>query len=96
MNPTNSKVLFGILRGSDSDGPIMKAAANVSAEFQVGCEANPVAIWGVNAAKNAGLIAIQVLETSDERLAKAYVGFKEMLTNESPAKNQTLTKSLNA
>ncbi len=32
------KILVGILMGSDSDWPIMKAAADVCKEFQVGCE----------------------------------------------------------
>ena len=170
MNPNNPKVLVGILMGSDSDWPIMKAAAEVCADFQVGCEAKvisahrtprdleqfassafergvrviiagaggaahlpgvtaafttlpvvgvpiqgkaldgmdsllsivqmppgvPVATVGVNAARNAGLLAIQILATSDVRLQKALVDFKEKLANESRAKNQTLAKSLNA
>jgi 5-(carboxyamino)imidazole ribonucleotide mutase len=162
--PKNVKPLIGILMGSDSDWPTMKAAAEVCAEFQIACEANvisahrtprdleqyagnafarglrviiagaggaahlpgvtaafttlpiigvpiqgkaldgldsllsivqmppgvPVATVGINAAKNAGLLAIQILATSDARLQKAFVGFKEKLANESRAKNKTL------
>lgn len=169
MNPNNSKIQVGILMGSDSDWPVMKAAADVCAEFQVGCEAKvisahrtprdleqyvssaferglrviiagaggaahlpgvtaafttlpvigvpiqgkaldgldsllsivqmppgvPVATVGVNGAKNAGLLAMQILATCDDRLQKAYVSFKEKLANESRAKNQTLAKTLN-
>ncbi len=170
MNPTTSKTQVAILMGSDSDWPVMKAAADVCAEFQVGCEAKvisahrtprdleqfvsaafgrgirviiagaggaahlpgvtaafttlpvigvpiqgkaldgmdsllsivqmppgvPVATVGVNAAKNAGLLAMQILATSDDRLQKAFVAFKEKLANESRAKNETLAKSLNS
>jgi 5-(carboxyamino)imidazole ribonucleotide mutase len=54
----------------------------------------PVASVGIGAAKNAGLLAIQILAASDARLQQALAGFKEKLANESRAKNQTLTKSL--
>jgi 5-(carboxyamino)imidazole ribonucleotide mutase len=161
---TSAKPLVGILMGSDSDWPTMKAAAEVCAEFQIGCEAKvisahrtprdletyassaferglrviiagaggsahlpgvtaafttlpvigvpiqgqaldgmdallsivqmppgvPVATVGVNAAKNAGLLAIQILATADPRLQKALVDFKEKLATESRAKNKTL------
>jgi 5-(carboxyamino)imidazole ribonucleotide mutase len=50
----------------------------------------PVATVGVNAAKNAGLLAIQILSTADPRLQKALVDFKERLAAESRAKNKTL------
>jgi 5-(carboxyamino)imidazole ribonucleotide mutase len=168
MNQPTTQPSVAILMGSDSDWPVMKAAADVCAEFQVGCEAKvisahrtprdleqfvsgafargvrviiagaggaahlpgvsaafttlpvigvpiqgkaldgmdsllsivqmppgvPVATVGVNAAKNAGLLAIQILATADERLQKAYVDFKERLAAESRAKNQTLAKTL--
>jgi 5-(carboxyamino)imidazole ribonucleotide mutase len=161
---TSAKPLVGILMGSDSDWPTMKAAADACAEFQIGCEAKvisahrtprdleayassaferglrviiagaggaahlpgvtaafttlpvigvpiqgkaldgmdsllsivqmppgvPVATVGVNAAKNAGLLAIQILATADPRLQKALVDFKEKLATESRAKNKTL------
>src|SRR4051812_23739508 len=157
-------ILVGILMGSDSDWPTMKAAADICAEFKVGCEAKvisahrtprdleqyvtcapgrglrviiagaggaahlpgvtaafttlpvigvpiqgkafdgldsllsivqmppgvPVATVGVNAAKNAGLLAVQILAVADATLQKALVDFKEKLANESRAKNKTL------
>src|ERR1041385_3604765 len=159
----------GILMGSDSDWPIMKAAADVCADFQIGCEAKvisahrtpkdleqyvsgafdrglrviiagaggaahlpgvtaafttmpvigvpiqgkaldgldsllsivqmppgvPVATVGINAAKNAGLLAVEILGVADARLQKALADFKLKLAEESRAKNQTLGKSLN-
>jgi 5-(carboxyamino)imidazole ribonucleotide mutase len=170
MNPDSSaKPLVGILMGSDSDWPVMKAAAEVCAEFLVGCDVKvisahrtprdleqfaggafgrglrviiagaggaahlpgvtaafttlpvigvpiqgkaldgmdsllsivqmppgvPVATVGINAAKNAGLLAMQILATADPRLQKALADFKEKLAAESRAKNQTLAQSLN-
>jgi 5-(carboxyamino)imidazole ribonucleotide mutase len=50
----------------------------------------PVATVGIGAAKNAGLLAVQILATSDVRLQKAFAQFKEKLARESRAKNQTL------
>jgi 5-(carboxyamino)imidazole ribonucleotide mutase len=156
--------LVGILMGSDSDWPTMKAAADLCAEFRVPCEAKvisahrtpkdlenyasaaagrglrviiagaggaahlpgvtaafttlpvigvpieskslkgldsllsivqmppgvPVATVGIGAAKNAGLLALQILATSDAKLRKALSGFKERLAVESRAKNQTI------
>jgi 5-(carboxyamino)imidazole ribonucleotide mutase len=167
MSKSNdTKPLVGILMGSDSDWPVMKAAADVCAEFQIGTEAKvisahrtprdleqyvstaferglrviiagaggaahlpgvtaafttlpvigvpiqgkaldgmdsllsivqmppgvPVATVGVNAAKNAGILAVQILATGEPRLQKALVGFKEKLANESRAKNATLNR----
>jgi 5-(carboxyamino)imidazole ribonucleotide mutase len=166
MNKRKSALpVVGILMGSDSDWPTLKAAADVCAEFQVPCEAKvisahrtpkdleayastaeqrglrviiagaggaahlpgvtaafttlpvvgvpieskslkgldsllsivqmppgvPVATVGIGAAKNAGLLAVQILATSDARLQKALREFKEKLANESRAKNQTLS-----
>jgi 5-(carboxyamino)imidazole ribonucleotide mutase len=165
MNDTKSaSPLVGILMGSDSDWPTMKAAADVCAEFGVACEASvisahrtprdleqyassartrglrvivagaggaahlpgvtaafttlpvigvpiqgkaldgmdsllsivqmppgvPVATVGVNAARNAGLLAMQILGTSDPALRERLDRFKEKLAAESRAKNQTL------
>jgi 5-(carboxyamino)imidazole ribonucleotide mutase len=53
----------------------------------------PVATVGINAAKNAGLLAVQILATADARLQKALADFKVKLTEESRAKNATLQKS---
>jgi 5-(carboxyamino)imidazole ribonucleotide mutase len=167
MNPeTTSKPAVGILMGSDSDWPTMKAAADVCKEFGITSEARvisahrdprgleeyvtgarerglrviiagaggaahlpgvtaafttlpvigvpiqgkaldgmdsllsivqmppgvPVATVGINSAKNAGLLAVQILATADERLQKALADFKVKLTEESRAKNKTLAK----
>ena len=162
--PNETKPLVGILMGSDSDWPVMKAAADVLKEFGVGSEANvisahrdphglekyassaferglrviiagaggaahlpgvsaafttlpvigvpiqgkaldgmdsllsivqmppgvPVATVGINAARNAGLLAVQILSTADADLQKAFVEFKAKLVVESRAKNKTL------
>lgn len=159
-----NKPVVGILMGSDSDWPTMKAAADVCAQFEVACEARvisahrtprdleqyvstalerglrviiagaggaahlpgvtaafttlpvigvpiqgkaldgmdsllsivqmppgvPVATVGVNAAKNAGLLAVQILATADAHLQKALGQYKEKLAEESRAKNKTL------
>jgi 5-(carboxyamino)imidazole ribonucleotide mutase len=165
MNPdTNSKPQVGILMGSDSDWPTMKAAADVCKEFGITSEAKvisahrdphgleeyvsgarerglriiiagaggaahlpgvtaafttlpvigvpiqgkaldgmdsllsivqmppgvPVATVGINAAKNAGILAVQILATGDARLQKALADFKVKLMEESRAKNKTL------
>src|SRR6185295_4124007 len=160
----NEKPVVGILMGSDSDWPVMKAAADVCAEFGIGCEAKvisahrtprdleqyvssaferglkviiagaggaahlpgvtaafttlpvigvpiqgkvldgmdsllsivqmppgvPVATVGINSAKNAGILAVQILATGDEKLQKALADFKVKLMEESRAKNATL------
>jgi 5-(carboxyamino)imidazole ribonucleotide mutase len=165
MNPTKfSSPLVGILMGSDSDWPTMKAAADALAEFGIASEAKvisahrdphgleqyvvgaanrglrvliagaggaahlpgvaaafttlpvigvpieskslkgldsllsivqmppgvPVATVGIGAAKNAGLLAAQILALSDERLAKALEDYKKKLAQESRAKNKNL------
>jgi 5-(carboxyamino)imidazole ribonucleotide mutase len=161
---TSLKPQVGILMGSDSDWPTMKAAADVCAEFQIGSEAKvisahrtprdleqyvstaferglrviiagaggaahlpgvtaafttlpvigvpiqgkaldgmdsllsivqmppgvPVATVGINAAKNAGLLAVQILAVADPRLQEALKGFKEKLASDSRAKNLNL------
>ena len=164
MKNSSDKPLVGILMGSDSDWPTMKAAADVLKEFGVASEAKvisahrtprdleqyvsgarergmcviiagaggaahlpgvtaafttlpvigvpiqgkaldgmdsllsivqmppgvPVATVGVNAAKNAGILAVQILAVSDGRLQKALMAFKQKLAEESRAKNKTL------
>ena len=146
---TTNQPLVGILMGSDSDWPTMKAAADVLAEFGVASEARvisahrtpkdleqyaggaahlpgvtaaftilpvigvpieskslkgldsllsivqmppgvPVATVGIGAARNAGLLAVQILAVGDARLQKALAGFKKKLAAESRAKNQNL------
>jgi len=160
----SSRVLVGILMGSDSDWPTMKAAADALAEFGVASEAKvisahrtpkdleqyasnvaerglrviiagaggaahlpgvtaalttlpvigvpieskslkgldsllsivqmppgvPVATVGIGAAKNAGILAAQILAVGDERLQTALSKFKERLAEESRAKNKAI------
>jgi 5-(carboxyamino)imidazole ribonucleotide mutase len=164
MKTSETKPLVGILMGSDSDWPTMKAAADVCAQFGIVSEAKvisahrtpkdleqyagkaserglrviiagaggaahlpgvtaaftilpvigvpiesrslkgidsllsivqmppgvPVATVGIGAAKNAGLLAVQILAVSDARLQKALLEFKQKLAEESRAKNQNL------
>jgi len=159
-----NRPLVGILMGSDSDWPTMKAANDVCVEFGIACEAKvisahrtpkdleryagsaggrglrviiagaggaahlpgvtaafttlpvigvpieskslkgldsllsivqmppgvPVATVGIGAARNAGLLAVQILAVGDKRLQKALAGFKKKLAEESRAKNKTL------
>ena len=51
----------------------------------------PVATVGIGAAKNAGILAAQILAVGDGRLQKALLKFKEKLAEESRAKNKTIT-----
>jgi 5-(carboxyamino)imidazole ribonucleotide mutase len=162
---SDKKPLVGILMGSDTDWPTMKAAADVCAEFGIASEAKvisahrtpsdleqyassaierglrviiagaggaahlpgvtaafttlpiigvpieskslkgldsllsivqippgvPVATVGIGAGKNAGLLAVQIIGVSDERVGKALLAFKDKLAAESRAKNKTLT-----
>jgi len=164
MKASESKILVGILMGSDSDWPTMKAAADALAGFGIASEARvisahrdphgleeytssaakrglrviiagaggaahlpgvtaafttlpvigvpieskslkgldsllsivqmppgvPVATVGIGAAKNAGLLAVQILAVGDTRLQQALVEFKKQLAEESRAKNKTL------
>ena len=164
MKTSETKPLVGILMGSDSDWPTMKAAADICAQFGIVSEAKvisahrtpkdleqyaakaherglrviiagaggaahlpgvmaafttlpvigvpiesrslkgldsllsmvqmppgvPVATVGIGAAKNAGLLAVQILAVGDERLQKALAEFKHKLAEESRAKNQNL------
>jgi len=50
----------------------------------------PVATVGIGAARNAGLLAVQILSTGNERLQKALGEFKKRLAEESRARNKTL------
>jgi 5-(carboxyamino)imidazole ribonucleotide mutase len=161
---TSSTPLVGILMGSDSDWPTMKAAADVCSEFEIACEVKvisahrtpkdleayasgaaqrglrciiagaggaahlpgvtaafttlpvigvpieskslkgldsllsivqmppgvPVATVGIGAAKNAGLLAMQILGVSDAALSGKLAAFKKRLAAESRAKNHNL------
>jgi 5-(carboxyamino)imidazole ribonucleotide mutase len=164
MNNQNS-IHVGILMGSDSDWPVMKAAAEALTEFGIGSEARvisahrdphgleeyvggaaarglrviiagaggaahlpgvtaafttlpvigvpilgkafdgfdsllaivqmppgvPVATVAVNGARNAGILAVQILAVADVRLQGELKQFKVRLTEESRAKNKKLT-----
>jgi 5-(carboxyamino)imidazole ribonucleotide mutase len=169
FQPTMSKEntpLVGILMGSDSDWPTMKAAADALKEFGVGSEAKvisahrdphgleeyvsgapargikaficgaggaahlagvtaafttlpvigvpilgkstdgfdsllsmvqmppgvPVATVAINGARNAGILAAQILATGDARLQEELKKFKVKLMEESRAKNKTLAQ----
>src|ERR1051325_8958828 len=48
----------------------------------------PVATVGIGGARNAGLLAIQILAVADAKLSKALDGFKTRLAEESRAKNR--------
>jgi 5-(carboxyamino)imidazole ribonucleotide mutase len=154
MSKTNSP-LVGILMGSDSDWPVMKAAADALAEFGIGSEAKvisahrdphgleeyvsgaparglkaficgaggaahlagvtaafttlpvigvpilsmvqmppgvPVATVAINGARNAGILAAQIIATGDARVQEELKKFKVRLMEESRAKNKTLAQ----
>ena len=162
MNNENSP-LVGILMGSDSDWPVMKAAAEALAEFGIVSEAKvisahrdpygleeyvgaaagrglqvviagaahlpgvtasfttlpvigvpilgkafdgfdsllaivqmppgvPVATVAVNGARNAGILAVQILAVGDARLQGELKQFKVRLREESRANNKTLSQ----
>jgi len=164
MKASDSKPLVGILMGSDSDWPTMKAAADALREFGVASEAKvisahrdphgleeyashaiqrglrviiagaggaahlpgvtaafttlpiigvpieskslkgldsllsivqmppgvPVATVGIGAARNAGLLAAQILAVGDARLQEELKKFKVRLMEDSRAKNKNL------
>ena len=50
----------------------------------------PVATVAINAAKNAGILAVQILALSDKNLAEKLKDYKKSLAEESAAKNQKL------
>jgi 5-(carboxyamino)imidazole ribonucleotide mutase len=156
--------LVGILMGSDSDWPTMKAAVDACAEFGVATEANvmsahrtpedvadyartahqrglrvliagaggaahlagvaaaftplpvigvpmeskalkgldsllsivqmpsgvPVATVAIGGARNAGLLAVQILATANPELQRRFLSFKNKLADDSRAKNRAL------
>jgi 5-(carboxyamino)imidazole ribonucleotide mutase len=165
MKKSNSnKPLVGILMGSDSDWPTMKAAADACAEFGIAYEVNvisahrapkdlaryatsahqrglcvliagaggaahlpgvtaamtplpvigvpiagkfikgedslysivqmpsgvPVATVAIGGARNAGLLAVQILAVRNPALQQKYLDFKDRLAEESRAKNRNL------
>ncbi|HRI45951.1 MAG TPA: 5-(carboxyamino)imidazole ribonucleotide mutase [Ignavibacteriaceae bacterium] len=50
----------------------------------------PVATVGINQAKNAGLLAVQILATSDGNLLLKMIDYKKEIENESLSKNDRL------
>lgn len=52
----------------------------------------PVATVGINAGKNAGLLAIQILATSDQGLEKKLILYKQKLARDTEAKGEKLLK----
>ena len=50
----------------------------------------PVATVGINQAKNAGLLAVQMLALSDSNLLKKMIAYKKKLSEESQKKNINL------
>jgi 5-(carboxyamino)imidazole ribonucleotide mutase len=51
----------------------------------------PVATVGIGAARNAGLLAVQILGVGDAKISAALEQFKIKLAVESRAKNKNLT-----
>ncbi len=54
----------------------------------------PVACVAVGGARNAGLLAVQIIASGDPRLLERYQQFKAKLADESRAKNQRLAAEL--
>ena len=50
----------------------------------------PVATVAIGGARNAGLLAVQILAVRNPALQQKYLEFKERLTEESRAKNRNL------
>ena len=50
----------------------------------------PVATVGINAAKNAGLLAVQILATSDKDLEEKLINYKQKLADKTEAKGEKL------
>jgi 5-(carboxyamino)imidazole ribonucleotide mutase len=52
----------------------------------------PVAVVGINAAKNAGILAVEILATSDEKLEKKLLAYKINLEKDNRVKGEKLLK----
>lgn len=52
----------------------------------------PVATVAINGARNAGILACQILATGDEQLMKKIIGFKERLKSKIVKANEELAK----
>jgi 5-(carboxyamino)imidazole ribonucleotide mutase len=54
----------------------------------------PVATVAIGAGKNAGLLAVEILATSNTKLMNKLIGYKKSLAVESRNKNKSLNKAL--
>ncbi len=72
-------ILGAHLGGADSLFSIVQMPAGV-----------PVACVGIDAARNAGLLAVQILATADERLRERFTAYKRQLGEESREPQQTV------
>jgi 5-(carboxyamino)imidazole ribonucleotide mutase len=52
----------------------------------------PVATVGINAGKNAGLLAIQILALEDKNLEEKLIAYREKMSKETEAKGQKLSE----
>ena len=52
----------------------------------------PVATVGINAGKNAGLLAVQILATSDKSLENKLLAYKKKMADEIKVKGEKLLK----
>ena len=52
----------------------------------------PVATVGINQAKNAGILAVEILATQDSALQKRLIGYKRKLEEESMNKNKKIKR----
>lgn len=78
-------VPIGQLQGIDALLSIVQMPAGV-----------PVATVAVGQARNAGLLAVQILATSDPALLERLIAYKQQLAETSRAKNQQLQAALSA
>jgi 5-(carboxyamino)imidazole ribonucleotide mutase len=78
-------VPLGNLQGVDALLSIVQMPAGV-----------PVATVAIGQARNAGLLAVQILATGDEALLQKMVEYKRELAEASRAKNRTLQEQLGA
>jgi 5-(carboxyamino)imidazole ribonucleotide mutase len=56
----------------------------------------PVATVGINAGKNAGLLAIQILAQTDSRLKEALKAYREKMATEIETKDQAIQEKINS
>jgi len=56
----------------------------------------PVATVALNGAKNAGILALQILSVKDKSIREKIISYKQELNDEVMKKNETITKSRSA